>query len=132
MAGTGNAITVVATTEVPAAIGPYSQAVCAGNLLFTSGLLGMRAGTGELAGPDTLAQAGQALANLERLLAAAGTSLARVVKVTVYLVDLADFPAVNALYAKHFAAPFPARACVQVAALPKNARIELDAIVALE
>ena len=69
---------------------------------------------------------------LERLLAAAGTSLARVVKVTVYLVDLADFPAVNALYAKHFAAPFPARACVQVAALPKNARIELDAIVALE
>ena len=132
MAGTGNAITVVATTEVPAAIGPYSQAVRAGNLLFTSGLLGMRAGTGELAGTDTLAQAEQALANLERLLVASGTSMARVVKVTVYLVDLTDFPAVNALYAKHFAAPFPARSCVQVAALPKNARIELDAIVALE
>jgi 2-iminobutanoate/2-iminopropanoate deaminase len=132
MAGTGNAITVVVTTEIPAAIGPYSQAVRAGNLLFTSGLFGTRAGTGELAGPDILAQAGQALVNLERLLAAAGTSLARVVKVTVYLVDLADFPAVNALYAKQFAAPFPARSCVQVAALPKNARIELDAIVALE
>jgi 2-iminobutanoate/2-iminopropanoate deaminase len=132
MAGTGKAITAVATTEVPAAIGPYSQAVRAGSLLFTSGLFGTRAGTGELAGPDILAQAEQALVNLERLLAAAGTSMARVVKVTVYLVDLAEFPAVNALYAKHFAAPFPARSCVQVAALPKNARIELDAIVALE
>jgi len=132
MAGKDDGMAAVSTPEIPAAIGPYSQAVRAGNLLFTSGLLGARAGTGELAGPDTLAQAEQALANLERLLAAAGTSMARVVKVTVYLVDLTDFPAVNALYAKHFATPFPARSCVQVAALPKNARIELDAIVALE
>ncbi|MFA5203628.1 MAG: Rid family detoxifying hydrolase [Lentisphaeria bacterium] len=133
MTGSDKAMTAVTSAELPAAAGPYSQAVRAGGLLFTSGLLPLRAGSDELVGgADTVAQAGQVLANLERLLAAAGTSMARVVKVTVYLVDLKDFQAVNALYATHFTAPFPARSCVQVAALPKNARIELDAVAVLE
>ncbi len=122
--------TSVSTPDAPAAIGPYSQAIRHGGLLWISGQLGLKPATGELAGPDTAAQAEQALRNLEAICREAGTSLAKALKTTIYLVDLADFAAVNTIYAGCFEEPFPARATVQVAALPKGGRVEIDAVVA--
>ncbi|MDI6871030.1 MAG: RidA family protein [Bacillota bacterium] len=119
----------VATKAAPAAIGPYSQGIVWGNLLFVSGQLGMDPATGQLE-PDTLSQARRALENLKAILAEAGFSLEDVVKTTIFLLDLADFAAVNEVYAGFFPEAPPARSTVQVARLPKDARVEIEAIAA--
>jgi 2-iminobutanoate/2-iminopropanoate deaminase len=109
-------------------VGPYSQAVEAGDLVFCAGQVGLDPATGRLVAGGTMAELRQALANLEAVLAGAGLGLDAVVKTTLFLVDLADGPAVNALYGETFTAPYPARSTVQVAALPAGARVELEAI----
>lgn len=121
--------TTVNTSDAPAAIGPYSQAVRQGGLLWCSGQLGLDPAQGTLVPGDTAAQAEQALRNLEAVCREAGTSLNKALRLTIYLIDLADFQAVNAVYATFFEEPFPARACIQVAALPKGGRVEIDAVV---
>ena len=117
----------VSTLSAPTAIGPYSQAIDAGALVFVSGQLPVDPATGAM--PEgAAAQAERAFANVRAILEAAGLGLDRVVKTTVFLADLADFAAVNDAYARAFRAPFPARSCVQVAAIPKGARLEVEAI----
>jgi len=118
----------VATNQAPAAIGPYSQAAVAGDFVFVSGQLGVDPGTGEFKGESAAEQAEQALQNLRAVLEAAGASMQGLVQVTVYLADMADFAEVNAVYERLVPAPYPARVCVQAAALPKNARIEIAAV----
>ncbi|MDR1807793.1 MAG: RidA family protein [Propionibacteriaceae bacterium] len=119
----------VSTPHAPAAIGPYSQGVQAGLVVWVSGQLGLDPVTGALVGPDVAAQARQALTNLQHILAADGLKTADVMKTTVYLTDMADFDAVNAVYAEFFTGPvLPARSCVQVAALPKGGLVEIDAV----
>lgn len=120
---------VIHTDAAPAAVGPYCQARWAGELLFCSGQLGLAPQTGELA-QGVAAQARQALANLGAVLAAAGLGWADVVKVTIYLADMNDFGVFNGIYAEMFAsgAPLPARACVQVAGLPKGGLVEVEAV----
>ncbi len=118
---------IVTTSAAPAAIGPYSQAVLAGSYLFTSGQLGLDPATGKLA-EGVEAQTEQAMANLAAILAAAGVGFKEVVKTTIFLADLNDFQAVNAIYAKAFAAEPPARSTVQVAALPRSARVEIEMV----
>jgi len=120
----------VTTSDAPTAIGPYSQAVKHGELLWCSGQLGLKP-TGDFVADDTAKQAEQALRNLEAVCSEAGTSLSKALRLTIYLVDLADFQAVNHVYASFFESPFPARATVQVVALPKGGRVEIDAVVAL-
>jgi len=125
--------TMVATDQAPAAIGPYSQAVRAGDLLFCSGQIALDPGSGTLVGDgDIEAETQQVLLNLEAVLAAAGAGFDTVVKTTIYLCDLGDFTRVNAIYGERFADRPPARATVQVAALPKGARVEIDAIAVLD
>jgi 2-iminobutanoate/2-iminopropanoate deaminase len=118
----------IGTAGAPRPVGPYSQAIAAGDLVFCAGQVGLDPATGRLAAGGTVAELRQALANLEAVLAAAGLGLDAVVKTTLFLVDLADGPAVNALYGETFAAPYPARSTVQVAALPAGARVEIEAI----
>ena len=118
----------ISTADAPAAIGPYSQAIHAGDLVFLSGQVPIDPTTGELVGGDISAQTERVLDNLGAMLAAAGCGFGDVVKTTIYLVDLGDFQAVNQTYAKRFTAAPPARATVQVSALPKGARVEIDAI----
>ena len=119
---------VIATTNAPAAIGPYSQGVQAGNTVYLSGQIGFDPATMQLAeGLD--AQARRVFSNLEAVAAAAGSSLADAVKLTIYLVDLGHFARVNEIMAQHFQEPYPARATVQVAALPRGALIEVDAVL---
>lgn len=119
--------TAVQTNAAPAAIGPYSQAIRSGALVFTAGQVGMDPASGELVG-GVGEQAERALRNLTAILDAAGTSLERVVKTTVFLVDMDDFATVNEIYASHFSTPYPARSTVAVAALPKNALVEIEAV----
>lgn len=117
----------IATTNAPAAIGPYVQGVDAGALVFTSGQLGLDPATGTL--PEGIeAQTHQSLKNLGAILAAAGLGYENVVKTTVFVKDLADFGTVNGIYATYFTAALPARSCVQVAALPKDALVEIECI----
>ena len=120
----------ITTAEAPAPVGPYNQAVQAGGWLYCSGQIPLDPATGEMVGSgDVEAETRQVLRNLQAVLSAAGTEAARVVRTTVYLVDLADFQAVNAIYAEMFGSGVsPARACVQVAALPKGSRVEIDCI----
>jgi 2-iminobutanoate/2-iminopropanoate deaminase len=125
---------IIATKSAPAAIGPYSQAVAAGGFMFCSGQLGIDPATGQLA-EGVRAQAEQSLRNVKAVLAAAGLGMASVVKTTIFLADMADFAVVNEVYAAAFADPgegaraaFPARSTVQVAALPKGGRVEIEAI----
>jgi len=118
----------ISTADAPAAIGPYSQAIHAGDLVFLSGQVPIDPKTGELVGGEIAAQTERVLDNLAAVLAAAGCGFGDVVKTTIYLVDLGDFQAVNQTYAKRFTAAPPARATVQVSALPKGARVEIDAI----
>lgn len=124
--------TVVATDRAPRAIGPYSQAVAAdaGRLVFLSGQIALDPVSGELVAGDAAAQALRVMENLGAVLAAAGLGFGDVVKTTLYLLDLADFGPVNEVYGSYFASAQPARATVQVAALPKGARVEIDAIAA--
>lgn len=119
---------IITATNAPAALGPYSHAVAVGDLLFTSGQLGMVPATGKLAGENIEAQAEQALNNLESVLAANGMTFANVVKTTIFLTDLGDFATVNGIYATRFPSEPPARSCVQVAALPAGAKIEMEVI----
>ena len=123
----------VVTAAAPAPVGPYNQAVKAGGLLFCSGQIALDPATGEMVGSgDVEAETRQVLANLQAVLAAAGANPQQVVRTTVFLTDLADFAKVNALYAEVFGAGVsPARACVQVAALPKGGRVEIDSIAVL-
>jgi 2-iminobutanoate/2-iminopropanoate deaminase len=120
---------VIATTEAPRAIGPYSQAVVAGGLLFCSGQIPLDPKTMEMVGAgDVKAQARQVMENLRAVLTAAGTSFDRVVRTTIFLQDLADFAHVNEVYGGYFKDAPPARATVQVAGLPRGALVEIDAI----
>lgn len=123
---------VVTAPGAPAAIGPYSHAVRSGGLLFCSGQIPLDPDTGELTGLNPAEQARRCLQNLEAVCAAAGTSLSRALRLTVYMTDLSAFAAVNEVYATFFeGADAPARVAVGVAALPKEAQVEIDAIVAL-
>ena len=112
---------------VAPAIGPYSAAIESGDLLFCSGQLGMDPATGELRN-GVAAQAEQALVNLGALLAAGGSDFAHVAKTTIFLADMADFSVVNEVYGRYFSSPYPTRSTVQVAALPKGGRVEIEAI----
>lgn len=118
----------VATDHAPKAIGPYSQAIVADAVVYTAGQVALDPKSGELVGRTVAEQTDQVLKNLAAVLAASGSSLGRVVKTTVYLADMADFAAMNEVYAKHFGGHRPARSTVQAAALPKNARVEIDVI----
>ena len=122
---------VISTSQAPAAIGPYSQAIRSGNLLFASGQLGLDPATGALV-DGIEAQARQALTNLQAVLAAAGGSVANVVKTTIFLADMADFATVNAIYGEVFRHEPPARSTVQVAALPKGGLVEIEVIARLD
>lgn len=118
---------VINTTAAPAAIGPYSQAIRAGDYVFTSGQIGLEPESGKLV-EGVEAQTKQVLANLKAVLAAAGASFEQIVKTTIFLVDMGDFQAVNTLYAAEFAAQPPARSTVQVAALPRKAVVEIEVV----
>jgi 2-iminobutanoate/2-iminopropanoate deaminase len=118
----------VFTPQAPAPIGPYSQAVLGGNELFCSGQIPLDPATGELVTGDIAAQAERVLENLGAVLAAGGFSFADVVKTTIFLIDMNDFAAVNAVYEKRFGASKPARSTVAVAGLPKGARLEIDCV----
>ncbi|BEQ13586.1 Rid family detoxifying hydrolase [Desulfoferula mesophila] len=121
----------VTAQNAPAAVGPYSHACWAGDLLFVSGQLGLDPATGALAEGGVEAQARQAMANFAAVLKAAGLGWSQVVKTTIFLQDMADFPAVNQIYAEHFSAEegYPARACVQVAKLPVGGLVEVEGVV---
>ncbi len=116
------------TPNAPAAIGPYSQAVTAGNMTFVSGQLPIDPATGEFAGADIATQTRQALTNIRSILAEGGMTMDNVVKTTVLMSDLSEFAAMNAVYAEFFSEPFPARAAYQVAGVPKGAKVEIEAI----
>ena len=118
----------VSTEQAPAAIGPYSQAVIAGNLVFTAGQIALDPASMEMVGDDVAAQTERVLVNLAAVLAQADCTFADVVKTTVYLADMADFPVMNEVYARHFGDHRPARAAVQAAALPKGGLVEIDAV----
>jgi 2-iminobutanoate/2-iminopropanoate deaminase len=118
----------VSTDQAPAAIGPYSQAVQAGNFIFTAGQIALDPDTMEMVGSDVTAQSERVLQNLGAVLKAAGCDLSNVVKTTVYLADIADFAAMNEVYARYFGDHKPARAAVQAAGLPKGALVEIDAV----
>ena len=119
---------IVKTKHAPSAIGPYSQAVDLGNLVFTSGQIPSNPQTGELVTDDIQAAARQSMENVKAILEAAGTGLQNVVKTTVYVKDLNDFKAVNEIYGSYFEGDCPARSCVQVAKLPMDALVEIEAI----
>lgn len=121
----------ISTDKAPAAIGPYSQAVRAGNMLFLSGQIPLDPRTGQMVSGAIAEQTERVLDNLAAVLAEAGASFSNVVRTTIFLVDLADFAVVNEHYGKRFSGVFPARATVQVAALPRGARVEIDAIAVL-
>ena len=123
---------VIATSQAPKAVGPYSQAVAVGNFLFCAGQIPLDPATGELVEGDVTAQTERVLQNVTGVLAANGMTFANVVKSTVFMVDLAHFGAMNAVYSKYFSEPFPARSTIQVAALPKGAQVEIEVIAVAE
>lgn len=116
------------TPNAPAAIGPYSQAIQAGNTIYVSGQLPIDPATGAFAGDEIKAQTRQSLTNMKNILIEAGTDMSAVVKTTVLLANIADFAAMNEVYAEFFSAPYPARAAFQVACLPKNALVEIECV----
>ena len=118
----------IQTELAPAAIGPYSQAVEIGNLVFVSGQLPIDSKTGLFASEEIKGQTRQSLTNISEILKAAGTDMSHVVKTTVFLADMTDFAAMNEVYAEFFSAPFPARAAVAVKTLPKNALVEIECV----
>jgi 2-iminobutanoate/2-iminopropanoate deaminase len=119
---------VIATDKAPAAVGPYSQAIRLGDLIFTAGQIALIPGTKKLAGEDAATQARQALENVKAILEAAGSCLEHVVKATVFLKDINDYAQVNEVYAQFFKKDFPARSAVQVAALPLGAQVEIEVV----
>lgn len=118
----------ISTAAAPAAIGPYSQAIAAGNTLYISGQLPIDPASGAFPGPDIVSQTRQSLQNIQSILEANGMTMAHVVKTTVLLADIGEFGQMNQVYATFFSDPFPARAAFQVAALPKGAKVEIEAI----
>jgi 2-iminobutanoate/2-iminopropanoate deaminase len=120
--------TALTTADAPGAIGPYSQAVRAGSMVFLSGQIPLDPATGQMVDGDVAAQTERVMKNLAAVLEAAGCGWPDVVKTTIYLVDLGAFATVNGVYGKYLQTPFPARATVQVAALPRGALVEIDAI----
>ena len=120
----------IKTTNAPAAIGPYSQAIITGNMLYTSGQIPVNPETGAIA-EGVEAQANQVFTNLKNLIAAAGSSIENTVKTTVFIKNMDDFAKINEIYAQYFTEPFPARSCVEVARLPKDVLLEVEAIVEL-
>jgi 2-iminobutanoate/2-iminopropanoate deaminase len=121
---------VIVTSEAPAAVGPYSQAIAVGNLLFCAGQIPLDPATGEIVGADVTAQTERVCQNIAGVLKANGFTFANVVKTTVFLTDLANFAAMNAIYAKYFTEPFPARSTIQVAGLPRGAQVEIEVTAA--
>jgi 2-iminobutanoate/2-iminopropanoate deaminase len=121
----------VSSPGAPAAIGPYSAGVRAGNLLFLSGSIPLDPATGQVVAGDITAQATRVMENIAALLTAAGASFPQVVKTTVFLADLNEFAAMNEVYAKYFTEPFPARSTVQVARLPRDVRLEIEVVAVL-
>ena len=119
---------IISTDKAPAAIGPYSQGISAENIAFVSGQLPIDPATGEFAGNDIASQTRQSLKNVQAILAENGMTMTDVTKTTVLLADIAEFAEMNQVYAEFFAEPFPARAAFEVAALPKNAKVEIEAI----
>ncbi|MBQ2088834.1 MAG: RidA family protein [Lachnospiraceae bacterium] len=118
---------VIKTDKAPAAIGPYSQAIEVNGMVYTSGVIPVDPATGNI--PEgSVAQADQAFKNMSNLLEAAGTSMANVVKTTVFIKEMNDFAAINEVYAKYFPEPYPSRSCVEVARLPKDVMLEIDVI----
>ena len=123
---------IVATDHAPAAIGPYSQAVRAGNTVYFSGQIPLDPGTGALVEGDITAQTRRVFDNLTAVAAAAGGSLAQIVRVGIYVTDLTNFAAVNAVMAEYFQQPYPARSTIEVSGLPKAAQVEVDAVMVLD
>lgn len=118
---------VISTEKAPAAIGPYSQAIEVNGMVYTSGVIPVNPATGEI--PDgSVAQAEQAFTNIKNLIEASGSSMDKVVKTTVFIKEMNDFGAINEVYAKYFTEPFPSRSCVEVARLPKDVMLEIEAI----
>ena len=118
---------VIATDKAPAAIGPYSQAIEVNGMVYTSGIIPVDPATGNI--PEgSVAQAEQAFLNMKNLLGAAGTDISQVVKTTVFIKEMNDFGAINEVYAKYFTEPYPSRSCVEVARLPKDVMLEIEAI----
>lgn len=118
-------------TEAPAAIGPYSQAIKVGNMVFTSGQIPFTS-DGKLISDDVQEQARQSLTNVKNILEEAGASLDQVIKCTVFIKDMNDFPKINEVYAEFFQEPYPARSCVEVARLPKDVLVEIEAIAVIK
>ncbi|MEW5836278.1 MAG: reactive intermediate/imine deaminase [Lysobacterales bacterium 13-68-4] len=123
---------IIATDQAPAAIGPYSQAVRAGNTVYFSGQIPLDPATGALVQGDIRTQTRRVFENLTAVAAAAGGSLAQIVRVGIYVTDLAHFGEVNAVMAEYFEAPYPARSTIEVSALPKEAQVEVDAVMVLD
>lgn len=121
---------IIATDRAPAAIGPYSQAVRAGDTVYFSGQIALDPATGNMVGGDVQAQARRVFDNLSAVCAAAGGALSDIVRVGIYVTDLGHFATVNAVMAEYFAKPYPARSTIEVSALPKGALVEVDAIMA--
>ncbi len=122
---------IVSTPNAPAAVGAYSQAVKVNGMLFASGQLGLNPATGDFAGADFKSQAEQSLKNVKAIVEAAGTTMDKVVKVSVFMADMADFAALNELYSQFFTQPYPARSAVAVKTLPKGGLIEIEVIAEL-
>lgn len=116
------------TDNAPAAVGPYSQAIRVGNMVFTAGQVALDPASGEMVGQDVATQTEQVMSNLRAVLAAAGSGLEYVIKTTVFLQSMGDFASMNAVYARHFPEPFPGRSTVEVAALPKGGLVEIECI----
>jgi len=123
---------IIVSDKAPAAIGPYSQAVKVGNLVFTSGMLPIDPATGKIVDGGIKAQTEQVLKNLLELFKAAGADKSKVVKTTVFIKDMNDFAAMNEVYQKYFTEDFPARTCVEVARLPKDALVEIECLLAVD
>lgn len=124
-------VKTIHTDRAPAAIGPYSQAVAAAGMLYVSGQIPLDPSTGEVVDGGIAAQTTQVLENLKAVVEAGQSALDKVVKVTIYITDMKQFATVNEIYGRYFSAPFPARACVEVAGLPKGVEVEMDAIAQL-
>ena len=122
---------VIQTNQAPQAIGPYSQAILAGQTLYVSGQIPINPATGEIVEGDATIQAKQCLENLKAIIEAAGGSLANVVKTSVFIKNMDDFSGINEIYGQYFAQPYPARACVEVARLPKDVLVEVEAIAVM-
>ncbi|MFW0757201.1 Rid family detoxifying hydrolase [Pseudomonas sp. H11T01] len=124
-------ITQISSLDAPQAVGPYSQAIRIGNLLFVSGQLPIMPATGQFCSDDAVKQTRQCLENIAVIARQAGTTLTNTVKTTVLVTDLSEFAQVNGAYGEFFSAPYPARACYEVKALPKGAKVEIEAVIAI-